>query len=147
MTRRTTTCRRSSCVAACTWTLSVSVWALLATGCATRTSTMAASTHAAASTYRSATAYVELSPEDAFETATRTLLDRDDLEVTALDEVGRRCTASMGAHTVTTRVIESTPVRSRLTVTVGGGDDTVSNESLATALLRDVCKRLPVPCE
>jgi len=108
---------------------------------------MAALTHAAASTYRSATAYVELSPEDAFEASTRMLLDRDDLEITALDEAGRRCTASMGAHTVTVRVIESTPVRSRLTVTVGGGDEPASNESLATALVRDVCKRLPVPCE
>jgi hypothetical protein len=108
---------------------------------------MAASTHAAASTYRSATAYVALSPDDAFETAARILLDRNDLEITALDDVVRRCTADMGTNTVTVRVIESSPGRSRLTVSVGGGDEPGSNESLATAVLRDVCERLSVPCE
>jgi hypothetical protein len=108
---------------------------------------MAASTHAAASTYRSATAYVALSPDDAFETAARMLLDRNDLDITALDEVGMRCTATMGPRTVSVRLIESTPGRSRLTVSVGGGDEPGSNESLATAVLRDVCGRFPVPCE
>jgi hypothetical protein len=30
---------------------------------------------------------------------------------------------------------------------VGGGDEPGSNASLATAVLRDVCERLSVPCE
>jgi hypothetical protein len=86
-------------------------------------------------------------PDDAFAAAANLVRDRDDLGETAFDEAGRRWTGDMRTHTVTVRVIESTPGRSRVTVTVGGGNDPVTNESLAAELLRDVCARFPVPCE
>ena len=47
----------------------IAIVAIVAYGCATGTSAVAASTHGSASVYRSATAYVQLAPDQAFNRA------------------------------------------------------------------------------
>ena len=116
-------------------------------GCATGTSAVAASTHGRASVYRSATAYVQLAPEQAFDPAVKMLLERGDIEITDLKEANNRCTAVEGDHKLTFRVIESGDGRSRLSMLVGGGDNPDANQELADDVIRKICAHLPVPCE
>ena len=116
-------------------------------GCATGTSAVAASTHGRASVYRSATAYVQLAPEQAFDPAVKILLERGDIEITDLKEANNRCSAVEGDHRLTFRVIESGGGRSRLSMLVGGGDDPDANQELADTLIQAICGRLPAACE
>jgi hypothetical protein len=116
-------------------------------GCATGTSAVAASTHGKASVYRSATAYVELAPDKAFNPAVKMLLERGDIEITDLKEANNRCKAVAGDRTLTFRVIESGTGRSRLSVLVGGGDNPDANQELADRLMQQICGRLEVACE
>ena len=125
----------------------VAVVAIVAHGCATGTSTVAASTHGKSSVYRSATAYVELAPDRAFNPAVKMLLERGDIEITDLKEANNRCKAVEGDRKLTFRVIESSGGRSRLSMLVGGGDDPDANQALADDMIRRICARLPVPCE
>ena len=120
---------------------------ITAGGCAAGASSVAGSTSGKVSVHRSATVYVALAPEDAFEPAVTILLERDDIEITALDEAANRCTAVSGEVTITVRVIESTPGRSRLSVMVGRGTDADANQALADRLVGDLCLRLGVACE
>lgn len=115
--------------------------------CATGTSAVAASTHGRTSVYRSATAYVQLAPEDAFEPAVTLLLEREDIEITDLREAHNRCKAVAGNRKLTFRIIESTDGRSRLSLLVGGGDDPEANQELADKLMRQMCSRLSAACE
>jgi hypothetical protein len=108
---------------------------------------VAASTYGKASVYRSATAYVELAPADAFEPAVELLRERDDIEITDVESADSRCKAITGDRTVTLRVIESTPGRSRLSLMVGGGSDGDANDALAKDLLVAICGRLGDACE
>ena len=116
-------------------------------GCATGTSALAASTHGTASLYRSATAYVSLPPERAFNPAVKMLLERGDIQITDLKEADNRCKAVAGDRTLTFRVIESSDGRSRLSLLVGGGSDPEGNQALADELMRAICRRLEVTCE
>jgi len=116
-------------------------------GCATGTSAVAASTHGRASVYRSATAYVQLAPEQAFDPAVKILLERGDIEITDLKEANNRCKAVVGDRTLTFRVIESGEGRSRMSILIGGGDATEANQQLADALMQQICGRLEVACE
>jgi len=108
---------------------------------------MAASTHGAASVYRSAIAYVQLAPDKAFNPAVNMLLERGDIEITDLKEVNYRCNAAIGDHTLTFRVIESGNGRSRLSMLVGGGDNPEVNQELADKLMGEICHRLAGACE
>lgn len=121
--------------------------ALWSTACASRTSALAASTHGRTSVYRSATAYVQLAPDKAFNPAVKMLLERGDIEITDLKEVNNRCKAVAGDRTLTFRVIESTNGRSRLSILVGGGNDPEANQELADKLMGQFCGRLEVACE
>jgi hypothetical protein len=121
--------------------------AIGACGCAAGSSAVATSTYGKASVYRSATAYVELAPEDAFEPAVGLLLEREDIEITDLKEAENSCTAVAENRRLTLRVIESTPGRSRLSVMVGGGNDGDANDLLAKDLLVAICGRLRSACE
>jgi hypothetical protein len=125
----------------------VAVVAIVAYGCATGTSAVAASTHGSASVYRSATAYVRLVPDQAFNPAVKMLLERGDIEITELKEVNNRCKAVAGDRTLTFRVIESGAGRSRLSMLVGGGDDPDANQELADSLMEQICGRLGVACD
>ena len=111
------------------------------------TSAVAASTHRSASVYRSATAYVQLEPDQAFNRAVKMLLERGDIEITDLKEANNRCSAVEGDHRLTFRVIESGGGRSRLSMLVGGGDDPDANQELADTLIQAICGRLPTACE
>lgn len=108
---------------------------------------MAASTHGRASVYRSATAYVELAPDQAFNPAVKMLLERGDVEITDLKEAENRCRAVSGHHTITLRVIESAEGRSRISILVGGGDDPEGSQVLADDLIWRICARLGTKCE
>jgi hypothetical protein len=121
--------------------------ALWASACATGTSAVAASTHGKASVYRSATAYIRLTPDRAFKPAVEMLLERGDIEITDLKEANNRCKAVAGDRKLTFRVIESTEERSRLSLLVGGGDDPVANQELADRLMQQICGRLGVACD
>jgi len=125
----------------------IAIVAIVAYGCATGTSAVAASTHGSASVYRSATAYVQLAPEQAFNPAVKMLLERGDIEITDLKEANNRCSAVEGDHRLTFRVIESGGGRSRLSMLVGGGDDPDANQELADTLIQAICGRLPAACE
>ena len=125
----------------------VTAIAIATCGCATGTSAMAASTHGKASVYRSATAYVQLAPEQAFNPAVKMLLERGDIEITDLKEANNRCIAVAGDRKLTFRVIESTEGRSRLSMLVGGGTDPLANEELAARLMQQICGRLGVACD
>jgi hypothetical protein len=115
--------------------------------CATRTSSVAASTHSRASLYRSSTAYVQQSPDRAFNPAVNILLERTDIEITNLEEADNRCTAKAGDRKLTLRVIEADRNRSRLSLLVGGGDDPAANQELAERLMRDICAHFGAACE
>jgi hypothetical protein len=125
----------------------VTAIAIGACGCATGTSTVAASTHGRASVYRSATAYVQLEPDKAFNPAVKMLLERGDIEITDLKETNNRCKAVAGDRKLTFRVIESANGRSRLSMLVGGGDDPDANQELADRMMQQICARLAVACE
>jgi hypothetical protein len=114
--------------------------------CATRASVVAASTYGGASVYRSATAHVELPPDRAFNPAAKMLLERGDIEITDLKEAENRCRAVSGAHTITLRVIESSGGRSRISILVGGGDDSDASQVLADDLISRICARLGTTC-
>ena len=121
--------------------------AIATSGCAAGTSAVAASTHGRASVYRSATAYVQLAPDQAFNHAVKMLLERGDIEITDLTEANNRCKAIAGDRKLTFRVIESANGRSRLSMLVGGGDDPDANQELADKLMGQICGRLEVACE
>ena len=125
----------------------VTAIAIGACGCTTGTSAVAASTHGRASVYRSATAYVELAPGEAFKPSVKMLLERGDIEVTDLKEADNRCKAVAGDRKMTFRVIESADGRSRLSVLVGGGNNPDANQELADRLMQQICGSLEVPCE
>jgi len=125
----------------------VAAIAIATCGCATGTSAVAASTHGRASVYRSATAYVQLAPDKAFNPAVKMLLERGDIEITDLKEADNRCKAIAGERGLTFRVIESGDGRSRLSMLVGGGDDPDANQELADRLMHQICGRLGVACE
>jgi len=120
---------------------------LWSSACATGTSAAAASTYGRTSVYRSATAYVELAPDQTFNSAVRMLLERGDIEITDLKEANNRFKAVAGDRKLTVRVIESGTGRSRLSVLVGGGDDPNRNQELADRLMQQICGRLEVACE
>ena len=115
-------------------------------GCATGTSAAAASTYGRTSVYRSATAYVELAPDQTFNSAVRMLLERGDIEIIDLKEANTRFKAVAGDRKITFRVIESGTGRSRLSVLVGGGDDPNRNQELANRLMQQICGRLTIAC-
>ncbi|MEE4274070.1 MAG: hypothetical protein V2I67_20500 [Thermoanaerobaculales bacterium] len=117
------------------------------TGCAMGTSAVGASTYQKASIYRSAAATVDLGPEDAFEAAVKLLLERDDIEITELEEDANRCSARAGDQTLTLRIIEVGSERTRLSLLVGGGRDTESNQDLADEMIAEVCARLGSACD
>lgn len=121
--------------------------ALGVSGCATGTSAVAASAHGGASLYRSATAYAQLAPNEAFNPAVEMLQERDDIEITDLAESDNRCKAVAGDRKLTFRVIESANGRSRLSILVGGGDDPEANQELAESLMHDICARIGPVCE
>ena len=116
-------------------------------GCATGVSTMAASTHGTSSLYGSSSAIARLAPEDVFESAVKLLLERDDIEITSLEEADNRCTAIAGSRKTTLRVVDVDGERSRLSLLVGGGDDPAANQELAEGLMHDICARLGAACE
>ena len=118
-----------------------------ACGCATGTSAVAAPTHRKASLYRSASAHVQLAPDDAFVPAAALLLEREDIEITDLNEAQHRCKAVAGDRKLTFRVIESGAGGSRLSMLVGGGHDPEANQELADRLIQEICGRLGVACE
>jgi hypothetical protein len=70
------------------------------------------------------------------------LLEREDIEITELGEAGNSCKAVAENRTLTLRVIESAPGRSRLSLMVGGGSDGDANDRLAKDLLVAICGRL-----
>lgn len=117
------------------------------TGCAMGTSAVGASTYQKASTYRSAAATVDLSPEDVFEAGVKLLLEREDIEITEREEGANRCSARAGDHTLTLRVTEVGPGRTRLSLLVGGGRDAEANQHLADAMLDEVCALLDKACD
>jgi len=116
-------------------------------GCATGTSTVAASAYRKAAVYGTSKAYVRTAPEDAFKDGVRVLGELADTEITALDEKSTRCAAVHGDRVLTFRVFESGDGMSRLSLLVGGGDDSVANQELADRLMREICRRLDVACE
>lgn len=116
------------------------------TGCAMGTSAVGASAYQKATSYRSAVATVDLGPEDAFEAAVKLLLERDDIEITELEEGANRCSARAGDHTLMLRVIKVNSERTRLSLLVGGGRDTESNQNLADEMIAEVCARLGSAC-
>jgi len=121
--------------------------AIGSTGCATGVSSVAASTYQKASTYRSAAATVDLPPEDVFEAGVEVLVEREDIEITELEEGANRCSARVGDHTLTLRVIEVASDRTRLSLLVGGGRDTESNQTLADEIVEEVCARFAKKCD
>lgn len=121
----------------------MTMWTL---ACATRASAVAASTYARASVYRSATAYVQLAPDQAFNPAVEMLLARGDIKITELEEAVKRCGAVSGDLRITLRVIESGDGRSRISIVVGGGNDPNENQDLADDLIWRICARLGTTC-
>lgn len=116
-------------------------------GCATRTSAVAASTYGRATVYRSANAYVQLAPDQAFKPVVEMLLARSDIKITELEEADNRCSAVSGDHKLTLRVIESGDGRSRISILVGGGNDPNENQDLADDLIWRICARLGTVCD
>ena len=116
-------------------------------GCAMGSSAVGASTYQKSTVYRSAAATVDLGPEDAFEAAVKLLLERDDIEITELEEGANRCTARAGDHKLTLRVTAVGPGRTRLSMLVGGGRDTESNQTLADEIVEEVCARFAKKCD
>lgn len=104
-------------------------------------------TYQKGSVYRSATAYVALAPEEVFNPAVKLLLERGDIDITKLKESESRCSAVVGNHKLTLRVVEAGPGRSRLSMLVGGGHDPEANQEMADELVRRICSRLSVQCE
>ena len=104
-------------------TMVVAVVVIIGSGCATSTSTVAASTYRQFSLYRSASAAVRQPPDHSFELAAAFLLERGDIEITHLNEAHRQCTAVAGDRTLTFRVIDAGSGRSRLSMLVGGVED------------------------
>jgi hypothetical protein len=121
--------------------------AIGATGCAMGTSAVGASTYQKSSVYRSAAATVDLPPEEAFESAVKLLLERKDIEITELEEEANRCSARAGDQTLTLRVIEVASDRTRLSLLVGGGRDTESNQDLADEIVEAICARFAKNCD
>lgn len=118
-----------------------------ASGCAAAASTTAASTYRKVSLYRSAAAYAPQASDEVFDSAAKLLLDRDDIDITDLNEAHRQCTAVAGDRTLTLRVINAGPGRSRISLLVGGIEDDAGSQALADGLLEAICSRLAVPCE
>ena len=129
------------------WSVLVVAIAFGACGCATGTSAVAASTHRKASLHRSASAHVQLAPDDAFVPAAELLLEREDIEITDLNQARNQCKAVAGDRKLTFRVIESGAGGSRLSMLVGGGHDPEANQELADELVKEICGRLGVACE
>ena len=121
--------------------------ALWSSACATGTSAAAASTYGRTSVYRSATAYVQIAPDQAFKAVVEMLLAQGDIKITELEEADARCSAVSGDNKLTLRVIESGEGRSRMSILIGGGDATEANQQLADALMQQICGRLDVACE
>ena len=115
--------------------------------CATGASTFAASTHGRASVYGSATAYVRLAPDEAFNPAVEFLLGRGDIEITELKEAENRCKAVIGDHKLTFRVIDAANRQSRMSLLVGGGRVSDANQELADTLMEQICGCLTAACE
>lgn len=136
---------RAAEIAICGGVLAIVAFA--GVGCATGASAAGASVSSASSVYGSASAYVQLPPDQAFNPAVKMLLERGDIEITDLKEANNRCKAVAGDHKLTFRVIESGAGRSRLSMLVGGGYDPVSNQEMADELLDTICRRLSVACE
>jgi hypothetical protein len=116
-------------------------------GCASGAAVAGGSTQRTASVYRSATAYIRLAPDQAFNHGVELMLERGDIEITNLKETDNRCKAVTGDHKITFRVIESTEGRSRMSLLVGGGDDPKANQQLADSLLHAICGGLSIACE
>lgn len=116
-------------------------------GCAMGTSAVGASTYQKSSVYRSASATVDLGPEDAFGAAVKLLLEREDIEITELEEGANRCSARVGDHTLTLRVTAVGPGRTRLSMLVGGGRDAEANQNLADEIVDEACARLGNICD
>jgi hypothetical protein len=112
-----------------------------------RASAVGASTYQKSTVYRSAAATVDLGPDDAFEAAVKLLLERDDIEITELEEGANRCTARAGDHKLTLRVTAVGPGRTRLSMLVGGGRDAEANQHLADEIVVEVCARLGKTCD
>jgi len=123
------------------------VLAIVTAGCATGVSTVAASTARTATNYRSASSHVRLGTDEVFDSAVGLLLERDDIEVDGVDEASRRCSAVAGDRRLTLRVIDDGVGGSRLSVTVGRGDDTDANQALAELLVREICERFGDACD
>jgi len=124
--------------------VSVALWS---SACATGTSAVAASTYGRTSVYRSATASVRLTPDRAFDSAVKTLLERGDIQITELKEADRRCRAVSGDRKLTFKVVDVGSGRSRMSMVVGGGRDPDANQDLADGLIGAVCGHFPVACE
>jgi len=143
---------KRSVVTRCSWRAAALV-ALLglvtigAGGCAMGTSAVGASTYQKSSAYRSAAATVDLGPEDVFEAAVKLLLEREDIEITELEEGANRCVARAGDHTLTLRVTAVSPGRTRLSMLVGGGRDAEANQTLADEIVEGVCARFAKKCD
>ena len=116
-------------------------------GCTVGASATAASTYGKGSVYRSASATVQLAPDQAFNPAVRVLLERGDIEITDLKEHDNRCRAVAGDRRLTFKVVDTGTGRARLSMVVGGGNDPEANQDLAEGLVRAICSRLPVACE
>jgi len=123
------------------------VIAIASSGCSSASTVAATSAYRQVSLYRSASAHVSLAPDDAFEPAVTFLLERDDIEITDLNETHRQCTAVLGDRTLTFRVIAAGTDRSRLSMLVGGVDDANGSQKVADGLIRDICGHLSPPCE
>jgi len=123
------------------------VLAIVAAGCASGVSTVAASTARTATNYRSASSHVRLGADEVFDSAVGLLLERDDIEVDGVDEASHRCSAVAGERTLTLRVIDDGTRGSRLSLTVGHGDDGDTNQALAERLLREICRRFGDTCD
>jgi hypothetical protein len=135
------------CLALAPYVALVVAVAIGACGCATGTSTIAASAYRKASVYGTSKSYVQMAPEDAFKPGVAILAELEDTEITALDKDSTRCTAAHRDRVLTFRVFESGDGRSRLSLLVGGGDDADANQELADRLMHEICGRLRVACE
>ena len=137
--------RRAAEIAVCGGILVAAAFG--ASGCATGASAAGGSTVRSASIYRSASATVQLAPDQAFNPAVKILLERGDIEITDLKEHDNRCRAVAGDRKLTFKVVDNGTGRSRLSMVVGGGNDPEANQELADNLMRAICDRLPVSCE
>jgi hypothetical protein len=116
-------------------------------GCASGAAVAGGSTQRTASDYGSASAYIRLAPNQAFNHGVELMLERGDIEITDIKEADNRCKAVTGSQKLTLRVIEAGPGRSRLSMLVGGGNDRDANQELAGSLIRAICNSLSVSCE